>query len=214
MVEVCHPFPRGAAIIRPLLRCSLHAVISSSLILHFCVEYSERTPHPVKLVHQMEDDADAYASRRRTLVIRHSSGDRIVALLEILSPGNKRQQEKLDRFVDKAVSALYTGYHLLVVDVLPPGRFDPQGIHGVIWSEFDSAHPYQAPSDRPMTLAAYAAGERRRAYVEPVGIGGPLPKMPLFLTEDRYVDVPLEATYQEAYASMPERWRRVIEGRE
>ena len=162
----------------------------------------------------VEDDADAYASRRRTLVIRHSSGDRIVALLEILSPGNKRQQEKLDRFVDKAVSALYTGYHLLVVDVLPPGRFDPQGIHGVIWSEFDSAHPYQAPSDRPMTLAAYAAGERRRAYVEPVGIGGPLPKMPLFLTEDRYVDVPLEATYQEAYASMPERWRRVIEGRE
>jgi hypothetical protein len=162
----------------------------------------------------VEDDADAYAARRRTLVIRHSSGDRIVALLEILSPGNKRQQEKFERFVDKAVSALYAGYHLLVVDILPPGRWDPQGVHGAIWSEFDSAHPYVAPADRRLTLAAYTAGERRKAYAEPITIGMPLPDMPLFLTEDRYVNVPLETTYLEAYASVPERWRRVIEGRE
>ena len=31
---------------------------------------------------------DDYALKRRTLVIRHVSGDRIVALLEIMPPGN------------------------------------------------------------------------------------------------------------------------------
>ena len=61
-------------------------------------------------------------------------------------------------------------------------------------------------------MAAYTAGERRKAYAEPVAVGMTLPDMPLFLTEDRYVNVPLEQTYQEAYASVPERWRRVIEG--
>ncbi len=160
----------------------------------------------------VEDDADAYATRRHTLVIRHGSGDRIVALLEILSPGNKRQQEKLERFLDKAVSALYAGYHLLVIDLLPPGRWDPEGIHGVIWSEFDSAHAYVAPTDRPLTLVAYTAGERRKAYAEPIAVGMPLPDMPLFLTAERYVNVPLERSYLEAYASVPQRWRRVIEG--
>src|SRR5436309_12682882 len=32
---------------------------------------------------------DAYARAQRTLVIRHTSDDRIVALIEVLSPGNK-----------------------------------------------------------------------------------------------------------------------------
>jgi hypothetical protein len=35
--------------------------------------------------------------------------------------------------------------------------------------------------------------------------------MPLFLTAERYVNVPLERTYQTAYAGMPEFWREVIE---
>jgi hypothetical protein len=36
--------------------------------------------------------------------------------------------------------------------------------------------------------------------------------MPLFLDEDWYVNVPLEATYMEAYTTVPRRWQTVIEG--
>ncbi|MFO0841429.1 MAG: hypothetical protein U0797_03375 [Gemmataceae bacterium] len=32
---------------------------------------------------------DDYTLKRRTIVIRHASGDRIVALLEIVSPGTR-----------------------------------------------------------------------------------------------------------------------------
>ncbi|MBM4093175.1 MAG: DUF4058 family protein, partial [Planctomycetes bacterium] len=46
-----------------------------------------------------------YLMRRRTLVVRHASDDRIVALLEILSQGNKSRRTALDAFVNKAVAA-------------------------------------------------------------------------------------------------------------
>jgi hypothetical protein len=38
--------------------------------------------------------------------------------------------------------------------------------------------------------------------------------MPLYLEPDLYVPVPLEATYQTAFAMMPKRWRDVLEGPE
>jgi hypothetical protein len=34
----------------------------------------------------------------------------------------------------------------------------------------------------------------------------------LFLSADRYVPVPLEATYQAAYRGVPAYWRDVLEG--
>jgi len=49
------------------------------------------------------------------------------------------------------------------------------------------------------------------AYVEPTCVGRVLPDMPLFLTPEHYVNVPLENTYMAAWRGVPERWRRVIE---
>jgi hypothetical protein len=39
----------------------------------------------------------------------------------------------------------------------------------------------------------------------------PLPEMPLFLHSDRYINVPLEPTYEAAYGGMPAFWRDVLE---
>ena len=36
--------------------------------------------------------------------------------------------------------------------------------------------------------------------------------MPLFLRQQHYIHVPLEATYQAAYRAMPAVWREVLEG--
>jgi hypothetical protein len=159
------------------------------------------------------DEVELYAQKRRTLVIRHASGGQVVALLEVLSPGNKNRKGALQRFLDKAISALWRRHHLLLVDLHAPGPHDPEGIHGSLWAEFGSA-PYRRPPDKPLTLVAYSAGPVPRAYVEPVAVEEALPAMPLFLEEDWYVNVPLEDTYRDAYASVSERWRRVLEGRE
>ncbi|NUQ64595.1 MAG: hypothetical protein HUU20_19180 [Pirellulales bacterium] len=51
----------------------------------------------------------------------------------------------------------------------------------------------------------------KRAFIEPVAVGGRLPDMPLFLDPERYVPVPLEDTYTAAFAAVPKRWQSVLE---
>lgn len=167
------------------------------------------SPAP-KVRYTVRFEMDQYVAKRRTIVIRHSSGDRIIALVEILSPGNKASRHALRSFVDKAYSALHGGYHLLLVDLFPPGPRDPQGIHGALWSEFDETD-FTLPADKPLTLASYSAGEVKTAYIEPVAVGDALPDMPLFLTPDYHVPVPLEATYEKAWEAVPRRWRDELE---
>ena len=86
------------------------------------------------------------AMRRRTLAVRHVSGHRLVALLEIVSPANKDRVRHVAAFAEKAVSALEAGIHLLVVDLFPPGLHDPQGIHGAIVASLAGA---EDPDDLP-----------------------------------------------------------------
>src|SRR5262249_42084008 len=96
-----------------------------------------------------EAEMDDYVLKRRTLLIRHTSGDRIVALLEILSPGNKASAHGLKSFVEKAVEALYRGYHLMLVDLFPPNRRAPNGIHAAVWGQI-SDEPFELPVGEPL----------------------------------------------------------------
>jgi len=154
----------------------------------------------------------AALARRRTLAIRHVSGHRLVAILEIVSPANKDRKEHLDDFAAKVVSALDLGVHVLVVDLFPPGLHDPCGMHGIIRHGLDlSEEPYEVPAEEPVTLVSYVAGVGVQAHIEHAGVGAALPEMALFLRPDRYVNVPLESTYQAAYGGMPRFWRNVLE---
>jgi hypothetical protein len=154
----------------------------------------------------------AILARRRTLAIRHVSGHRLVALIEIVSPANKDRPESVEAFAAKAVSALDLGVHLLLVDLFPPGLHDPRGIHSAILCRLGhSAETYDLPSGEPQTLVAYAAGPRVEIYLEHAAVGAVLPDMPLFLRPDRYVNVPLESTYQAAFRGAPAFWREVLE---
>jgi hypothetical protein len=151
---------------------------------------------------------------RRSVAIRHISRHRLVALIEIVSPANKDRAESVDEFVTKSVSALRLGVNVLVVDLFPPTAHDPHGLHEIIRQRLeDSEEPYDLPPEEPLTLAAYAAGLRVEAFLEHVAVGAALPEMPLFLRPDRYVNAPLEATYESAYRGMPAFWRDVLEGR-
>ena len=151
-------------------------------------------------------------TRRRSLAIRHVSGHRLVALLEIVSPANKDRPDHVADFAGKVESALAVGVHVLVVDLLPPGPHDPEGMHGVLLQRLDpSDTPYDLPAEEPLTLASYAMGPPVEVYLEHVAVGAVLPDMPLFLRPDRYINVPLEPTYQAAYRGMPAFWREVLE---
>jgi hypothetical protein len=149
--------------------------------------------------------------KRRTIAIRHVSGHRVVALIEIVSPANKDRKQHVTTFVNKMVAALELGIHVLLIDLFPPGKHDSAGMHGAVWGRFDSDDT--VPEDRPFALAAYAAGNPVKAFVSFVALGDTLPVVPVFLTPERYVELELEPGYAEAYSGMPEFWRNVIEKR-
>jgi len=114
-------------------------------------------------------------SRRRTLAVRHVSGHRLVALLEILSPANKDRPESVQDFATKVVDALDAGVHLLLVDLFPPGPSDPDGLPDVIRHRLEqSDEPYDLPAEQPLTLASYAAGPRIDVDIEHVAVGSSL----------------------------------------
>jgi hypothetical protein len=157
-----------------------------------------------------ETKAEFYRRKKSSIAVRHVSGDRIVAMLEVISPGNKASRHALRAFVAKACELLEHRVHLLILDPFPPGRRDPNGIHAAIWEEVED-EPFALPSNKPLTLVAYECDLTTRAYIEPIAVGDPLPDMPLFVEPTCYVPVPLETTYQTAFAAMPRRWRTVLE---
>lgn len=154
-----------------------------------------------------------YVARQRRIAIRRKSGDRVVALIEIVSSGNKAADYPWQVFIDEAIAALNQGVHLLILDIHPPTPRDPGGVHGAFWGRL-AGDDYASPPDADRTLAAYSAGPETAGFIEPVSFGHELRPMPLFLTPDgeRYVNVPLEATYRAAYEGVPRRYRRDLEG--
>jgi hypothetical protein len=137
-------------------------------------------------------------------------GDRVVAIVEIVSLGNKIGQFGLDSFVRKACELFDRDIHLFVLDLHRPGPRDLHGIHGAIWDYFQG-QPYAFPLDRPITLAAYKCDLSVRAYVQQLAIGDSLQAMPLFLQPRGHILVPLEESYQAAFEAVPRVWRTVLE---
>lgn len=150
-----------------------------------------------------------YAGKANRILVKHHLG-RILAVIEIVSPGNKDSKAALREFVEKTLSFLRAGIHVLVVDLFPPTPRDPFGIHKAIWDEIDEKE-FTFPSGKDRILASYQAAAERAAYFEVVGLGDSLPDMPLFLSGDLHVEVPLETTYQATWDASPEEFRVVIE---
>jgi hypothetical protein len=132
------------------------------------------------------------------IAVRLATDDRVVAMIEILSPG-KGAQYPFDRFLSKTAGWLASGYHLLLIDLHPRTPRDPHGIHVALWSELGGSSQ-QAANTKPLTLASYRSAEPPQAFVEPISVGDPLNSMPIFLDGDQYVLAPLEDSYQAALA--------------
>ncbi len=156
-----------------------------------------------------EAEAEFYRRKKSSIVVRHVSGDRVVAMIEIVSPGNKSTRHAFHAFVDKASELLEHRVHLLIVDPFPPSPRDPNGVHAAIWEQVQD-DPFKLQADQPLAVVAYECDLKTRAYIETVAVGQTLPDMPLFLEPNGCVMVPLEDTYETAFGVMPKRWRTVL----
>lgn len=164
-------------------------------------------PPKARFVDQVEENT--FVRRANRIRIQHRHGQ-VVAVIEIVSPGNKSSRHALRAFVRKASDLIWQGIHLLVIDLFPPSERDPQGIHKAIWDEI-AERSFELPPDKPLTVAAYRAAPTQTAYVEPVAVGDELPVLPIFLTEDDYIPAPLEETYQASWAAYPADFKELLE---
>ncbi|HEY2416216.1 MAG TPA: DUF4058 family protein [Pirellulaceae bacterium] len=165
---------------------------------------------PPKLAATAETEMEFYRRKQSHISVRHTTDDKVVAIVEVVSHGNKSSQRALSQFTDKAAQLMDHGIHLLILDVQPPSSRDPHGIHSEIW-EYITGQPEKPLPSKPLTLAAYEASAGIRCFVQHVAVGERLPEMPLFLKWDGQVPVPLERTYGAAVEAMPRRWRKVLE---
>jgi hypothetical protein len=166
---------------------------------------------PPRVRFHVRSEPNAYAAKAKAVVVRHTSRHQVIAMVEIVSPGNKNNQHGLRAFVREAVEALEAGVHLLIVDLFPPGPRNPQGIHPGIWEQWMGESDFHLPPDAPLTMAAHVGGDFPEAFIEPAAVGSALPQMPLFLTPEVYIRVPLQATYQSAWEGLPAFWRGVLD---
>jgi hypothetical protein len=118
-----------------------------------------------------------------------------VAVIEVVSPGNKVSRSALGSFVGKGVDFLRNGIHFLVIDPFPPSPPDPGGIPLALWDQLLDEPLPPRPAGKPLTVAASDAGDPLTAYVEALAVGDVLPDAPLFLASGWCVNVPLEETY-------------------
>jgi hypothetical protein len=166
-------------------------------------------PPKVRIV--AETDQEYYRRKQSLVAIRHVSDHRVVAVVEVVSPGNKSTRQALEQFTRKAGEFLDQRIHLLIIDLLPPGRFDPNGIHGAIW-DYIAGKDYSPPVEKPLTVVAYESDLVIRAYVEPIAVGDAVPDMPLFLEPGGCVSVPLERSYQTTWDTLPLPLKELIQG--
>jgi hypothetical protein len=163
-------------------------------------------PPRARVVQRLEEKI--YARKADRITVRHRRGE-IVAVIEIVSPGNKSSNSALRAFVEKTSDLIERGVHVLLIDLHPPTKRDPQGIHEEIWDQLGE-DDFELPADKPLVLAGYDAGPPCVAYVTPVAVGDLLPDMPLFLRPEFYVPVPLESTYQANWSHFPAPMKRLL----
>jgi len=67
-----------------------------------------------------------YRRKQSHIAVRHVGGDHVVAVIEVVSPGNKSSKHAFESFVEKAAELIDRGIHLLILDLFPPGPRDPR----------------------------------------------------------------------------------------
>lgn len=142
----------------------------------------------------------------RRLVVRSTPGKRVVAVLELVSKGNKDRADSVAGLCGKVAEFIRTSANAVVIDILPPGKHDPGGPHPEVCSRLDPDGPPgdAPPAGRPFTFASYRAGSETVAFLDYIAVGDALPSLPLFLDDGAFVELPLEDTYNVTVGRLPE----------
>ena len=143
-------------------------------------------------------------------VVDAGAGHRPVAGIVVASPGNKFDAAGVGRFVGSLIDRIEDEPGLVLIDLFPPERVDSRTLHGELMRRIGI--PFDPPPDKPLCAVGYRSGPVKRAYAEPFAVGDPLPTVPLFLTPDRLVHLPLGPSYAAAKPVIGYWWEEALRG--
>jgi hypothetical protein len=140
-----------------------------------------------------------FADSFQVRVFNTSAGPTLVAVIELVSPGNKDRADERLAFAVKSASYLHQGVSLIIVDVVTNRGGN---LHNETAQLF-SGDPRLTMTDADLYAVAYRPVLRDDKpqidiWTHPLAVGQPLPTLPLRLTGDLFVPVDLEASYTEA----------------
>lgn len=124
----------------------------------------------------------------------------LVAVVELVSPGNKDRPENRRAFLDKCAAYLREGISVVLVDIVTSRRHN---FHAALMELFNGGETAMRAITSDLYAVAYRVhlvGQRTQLETWPaaLALGAPLPTMPLWLTESLCVPLELEAGYQAA----------------
>ncbi len=153
-------------------------------------------PRPTFRVAADLPDQDEYEVRVYDL----KRNRRLVAAVEIVSPGNKDRPEERRAFVAKCAVLLQQRVSVAIVDLVTTRR---SNLYGELLELIGQTDPFLAPEPPPLYAVACRqtrSGDSRHfeAWADPLAVGQPLPTLPLWLADDLAAPLELEATYEES----------------
>ena len=130
-------------------------------------------------------------------VFRRTGGATLVAAIELISPGNKDRPQARRAFVAKCASYLQQGIGLVIVDIVTERQVN---LHDELIHLLQQPERFEFAQGPLVYAVAYrpsrqAAGDQIEIWPAPLGIGHPLPILPLALRGIATVPVDLETTY-------------------
>ncbi len=133
-------------------------------------------------------------------VFATATGATLVAALSLVSPGNKDRPETRRAFAAKCVAYLTRGIGLIVVDIVTNRLAN---LHNELMGLLGKGGDLLLGAEVTTYAAAYrpsrqSTGDQLEIWPAPLGLGQPLPVLPLALRNAGVVPVDLEATYNEA----------------
>lgn len=123
---------------------------------------------------------------------------RLVAAIEFVSPGNKDRAEHRQAFVAKCLTLLQQGICVSMVDIVTNRRFN---LYAEMLAQLGQTDPnLSAPQANiySVTCRTRPPGQSHLfdSWAYRLAVGEPLPKLPIWLTEDQMLNFDLEASYE------------------
>ena len=159
---------------------------------------AEITPHPTLTLEADLSEFDEYEVR----IYDDEYDRRLVAAIEIVSPSNKDRPESRRAFLTKVEALLQKDVCVSIVDLVSSKQFN---LYAELLELLGREDPKLAPTAPHLYAVTMRSRKRQRpkhksfldVWFYPMTVGQPLPTLPIWLSPDRHILLPLEPNYEE-----------------